>query len=435
MIHRSKYKSKFVYFCIILTTFLTSIIYSYDNSHFYRARFFPGEPRFERDYLTSFDITFAGGSSCKSKSWCGQDTCLLDICGCYNMQYLGKNVPNKDLSKETDLIMHQLEQVPSRCNFGILSFSGRFKTWEVDFSFCKNFKKGFFVFLHVPYRKLEISNVRYKDVSCTVDETCSLVPCPGTEEANTYWQAFLNMLNPILRDYKLSISGVSQKGIGDVSFAIGYTINHEEADFLDFVDATVKLGVVAPTSKIKNENYVFSLPLGYNGHTGIFASFDTALGLYDWATLGLHIDAIWFNRRNRKIRIKTACEQSGLIKLAQDTAKIKHGSIYNGGIYFKADHFVGGFSLLVGYSYSTKQKDELDCFKDPCTDCNIANSDCALRKWEMHTIHFWTEYDLTKENRALCPRLNAFYNLVAGGKRIFKTGIGGGGICLDITWD
>jgi len=433
MTGRAKSGYIFIVF-FILCVLCTKTTLSYDNSHFYRARLFYGEPRFEKEFLTSLDVSFAGGSTCKALPGGCNDACLLNICGCHHMQYLGKNVP-KDLSKETNLILHQLEQIPSKGNFGILSFSGKFKTWELIVNFQQNFKNGFFANVHVPIRRLEIKNIKYEDVSCATDETCSLLPCPQTENANTYWQAFLNMFNRILADHKLSIANTAQQGIGDTSIALGYTINYEDTDFLDFVDGTIRLGILIPTGKKKNENCVFSLPTGYNGHTGVFFAFDTAIGIYDWATLGMHIDAICFNKRCRAMRIKTACEQRGFIKLAKDTVHIKKGTIYNAGIHFKADHFVGGFSLIVGYSYSTKHNDELSCFKNSCIDCTIANTDCALQQWHMHTMHFVGEYDITKEDWKFCPRLNAFYNLVVGGKRIFKTGIGGGGIGLDITWD
>ena len=53
----------------------------------------------------------------------------------------------------------------------------------------------------------------------------------------------------------------------------------------------------------------------------------------------------------------------------------------------------------------------------------------------MHTIHFLGEYDFSKEDNRFGPRINAFYNYVAGGKRVFKTGVGGFGFGVDIIWN
>lgn len=425
--------SKVLKFLSVFMLLSTRSTVAYDNSHFYRAHFFESEPRLERDFMSSLDVTLGGGSTCDGFNSQGEKTCLLNICGCYNMQYLGKNV-TKNLTRRSDLIMQQLEQIPSNGNFGLLSFSGEFNTIETDISFYQNFKNGIFLNLHVPIRKLEINNITYCDASCKIDQNCSLACCTNTENANTYWKSFLNMFDEILLDHNLRITPVSESGLGDVSAVLGYTINYEDSDYLDFLDTTFKFGVTAPTSKTKNENYVFSLPLGYNGHTGVFGSIDTAFGVYDWATLGLHLDAISFNRICRNLRIKTAYEQSGLIKLGTDTAREKIGNIYNASAYFKADHIAGGFSLLAGYSYSSKQNDELDCFKNICTDCEIANCDCSLQKWNMHTVHFIAEYDLAGDSKKYFPRVNAFYNIVAGGKRIFKTNVGGAGVGVDVAW-
>jgi len=403
--------TKLVYLFVFLTIFFAKVAQSYDNAHFYRAPLFYGEPRFDKDFLASFDFKIFGGTTSKAIAGCCNDICLLDIYGYHNMQYLGKNVPGKDLSKPSDLILHQLEQIPSRGNFGILSFAGRFRTFETLFNYQQNFTRGFFASVFVPLRSLEISCIRSKDISCNIDEICSLVPCPESEAANTYWQAFLNLFPDIMKRYGLVVGDFKERGLGDVSLALGYTINYEDADFLDFIDATIRFGVTLPTSKQRCEDHVFSLPLGYNGHTGIFGVFDVAFGLYDWATLGMHFDATWFNKRCKNLRVKTACEQSGLIKLAKENAQVRRGTMFNGGMHFKADHFIGGFSLIVGYSYSTKQKDELDCFRSPCIDCNIANSDCALQKWTMHTMHLFAEYDFTKDGWNYCLASTFFITL------------------------
>jgi len=431
-------KLKLHYFLLLVTVCIPKIIISYDNAHFYRARLFFYEPRLQKNYLSSFDFSIAKGSTCKGIgcNCCCDETCLLDICGCHNMQFLGKNVPGKDLSKQTDIILHQLAQIPAMQDFAQLSFSGEFRTWEIVFSYYQNFTRGFFLHLHAPFRKVEIRSICYKDVSAKTDQNCAQINCPSLDDANTYWQAFLNLFEQTLKDHKLIFDrNVYCRGVGDISVALGYTINHEDTDFLDFIDATVKLGVMIPTSKKRNEDVLFSLPIGYNGHTGLFAELDLALGLYDWATIGGNVNIKWFNQRCRNIRIKTACEQNSFIKLAKDCAQVKHGSIYNIGAYFKADHFVSGFSFLIGYSYTRKNDDELDCFKKPCTDCQIANTDCARREWLMHTLHLWAEYDFTKDDHKVGLRANAFYNHVAGGKRVFKTGVGGLGFGLDIIWN
>src|SRR5690242_7333697 len=75
-------------------------MYAIDNAHFYRAAFFWGEPRFEKDWLTTIDTTVGGGSTMQGYNNCGDKTSLLAIYGLENLIAIGANVPNLDNSPE-----------------------------------------------------------------------------------------------------------------------------------------------------------------------------------------------------------------------------------------------------------------------------------------------------------------------------------------------
>ena len=114
---------------------------------------------------------------------------------------------------------------------------------------------------------------------------------------------------------------------------------------------------------------------------------------------------------------------------------MERGALWAAGGYIKFDHFVQGLSLLFGYSFVSKNRDEVT----PCDvdkfNVSIANSDSSLFNWKMHTLNFIIEYDFAQEDKVVGPRLAAFYNLVVGGKRIFTTGIGGGNVGIELAWD
>ncbi len=133
--------------------------------------------------------------------------------------------------------------------------------------------------------------------------------------------------------------------------------------------------------------------------------------------------------------MKTAQHQSGLIKLAKGEAKVDKGSIWTAGVFLKADHIVRGFSFLFGYTFVNKNKDQLCPCKTDKFCPPIVNSDEMLEGFKMHTVHLWFEYDFTKEDAHIGPRVALFYNHQVGGKRIFKTNMVGGSFGLDIAWD
>ncbi len=425
---------------LLIFTLLPLSLYAYDNAHFYRATNLFHEPRFERKLLTTFDVSVGYGSTSKARNKNGKTVPLLNIYGNHNMNELGIGVPNKNLSNVEDVILKQLALTPSRnspsndvcsacptCNeFATYSIYGDFHITEALFSYIQNAAKGFFVQVYLPVRQLKIDDICFKDCSPT-DEICPNINTP-------IWQAFKCKFDDILCKYDLSKEAFKKTGIGDLSLLLGWTYNYQDTEVLDFVDVTFRFGLLAPTGAKKDEDKIFSLPLGYNGHVGIPLSGDFSVGLYEWLTIWAHIDAIFFADVTRNIRMKTGLYQSGLIKLAKGKAKIDRGSLWNAGIFIKADHIYRGLSFLFGYIFSKQNSIDIS----PCDDCfssAIANSDEMLKGWKMHTLNFLAEYDFTKEDSTVGTRIGLFYNLEIGGKRLFKTNMVGGNFGIDITWN
>lgn len=411
---------------------------AYDNAHFYRATNLFFEPRIERDYLTSADLFLQAGSTKCARNKCNDTVPLLDVYGTADMHELAIGVPCKDLSNPYDMIITQLSLIPSRCQTGIdadkiqkkfanFSISGEFSIFEGYFSFAQNLVRGFYFHLIFPIRRLDIDNICFCDISPT-DDACPNINTP-------IWQTFKDNIDAILERYCLSRCAVSDTNIGDMTAYLGWTHSFQNTEVLDFVDTTIKVGVIIPSGQQKNEDQVFSLPFGYDGHVGVVIDGDFAFGAFDWFTLGAHFETIVFADKTKPIRLKTGQYQSGWIKLAKAESKREKGVLWQVGTYLKADHFVRGLSLLFGYSYTQKNDDELTPCDAELYCPSIVNSDEALFGWKMHTLNFWLEYDFATETSVIGPRIAAYYNYVAGGKRIFTTGVGGGNFGVDIRWD
>ncbi|MCK5633174.1 hypothetical protein KAH94_05460, partial [bacterium] len=268
-------------------------------------------------------------------------------------------------------------------------------------------------------------NIGYKDLS----PDSPSVP----NKNNSTWQSFLLQFNSILKQYDLDICSYKKTHMGDASFLIGWAKNYEETEVLDFVDTTIQTGVLAPTGEQQNPNKVFSLPHGYNGHVGIPLIFDMAFGFYEWLTCAVHADTLILLQSTKELRMKTAYEQSGFIKLAKGNAKICPGLIANVGGYVQADHFAGGLSLTVGYSFAYQSDTTIEPCDTSLFNKNIVNSDEQYKSWKRNTLHLKAEYDFTKKDTRFGPRLAIFYNWHLTGKRTFKTNTGGASFGLDIA--
>lgn len=416
----------------------TTSLYSIDNAHFYRATNLFFEPRFDRNYLSTVDLFFQMGATAEAWNGNHHKVHLFDLYGTNNMHELGVGVPDKDLSNPLDMILTQLALTPSRCitstdecrcisEFAAYSIDAEFSIIEGILSLMQNWKHGFFFQLHMPVRRLKVSNSNFCDISPTDSK------CPNSN--TPIWQTFQNNFDAILARYHLSRDCYTDTTLGDLTVLAGWTHSFQGTDILDFVDATIKVGVLIPSGDEKNEDQLFSLPSGYNKHIGATVHADFAFGAFDWLTMGGHFDATIFADKTRCVRLKTGPQQRGIIKLAKAEAKEEKGTLWHAGGYLKADHIVRGLSFLFGYSYATQNRDYLTPRDTDKYPPSTVNTDEALFDWKMHTIHLWIEYDFTKENSMFGPRMSFCYSRPVGGKRVFTTDMFGGNIGLDIAWN
>lgn len=396
-----------------------------DDLHFYRAQPFFGEPRLEKAWLGSLDFTVGAGSTNHARNEQGKKTELLNIYGPHNMHLLGSGVP-KNSNDQTSIILTNLARLPASNCFGQLLYSGHFKITEATASYIQNFTRGFFAGIFLPIISMEITDVCYTDLSSCSDS------CPNRETPQ--WQAFLNSFQTILQAYNLYAGPVKKHGLGDTILYGGWSTNYQDTQVIDYIDATIKLGAIIPTSPKKNENNVFEIPLGYEGHSGVILCASGSFGTYDWLTIGSALEALFFFDKQKDLHMKTDYHQNGFIKLAHGTVQEHKGPLWRLGGYTRADHLVRGLSFLIGYSYTQQNKNTLSPCDTMLFNCAVVNSDNLLKGWRMHTLHWGADYDFTKENMKYGPRVGAYYDLQVGGKRTFNTSMGGGTIGVDIAY-
>ncbi len=413
---------------VILALGITSAgaLLGFDNPHFYRATNMFLEPRLERDYLSTFAATLGGGSTDKGRSANNTIVPLFDIYGPQTLQELNANTPFTNPDNPYDALLNELAALPQRANFATVSIDGQFHIVEANLSCAQNLSKGLFLFFHLPVRRLKISDTTFTDLS----------PDDATfPNKNTpIWQEVFQNIYPLLGSYHLNACATTTTGVGDLSSWLGWTYNYQETETLDFVDFTCMTGFLAPTGKQHNENKLFSLPTGYNGHWGFPLCAMASIGFYEWVTIGGYFNSLFFINKEHAMRIKTDCTQNGIIKLACARVSDHRGPLIHTGCYFKADHVGHGVSVTAAYSFASQQKSRLTpC--DPILNRSIMNHDSTLAGWNMHTFNFLGEYDFSREDSTVGNRIGLFYNLQVAGKRVFNTNVVGGTYGVEISWD
>ena len=415
-----------IYLVALIAIISSTYIDGIDNPHFYRATNMFPEPRIEHDYLTSFFANLEGGTTTKGRSASNEIVPLFDIYGTHNIQKLNSNTLYTDPNNSYDLLLNNLAKLPTRPNFATISLAGSFNIVESNLSFTQNFAHGLFLFFYLPVRKLKINAISSTDLSPD-DE---IFPNKQTPE----WQSVFQDLNPLLANYGINTCPTTSTGAGDLTSWLGWTHNYQDTTTIDFVDVTVMGGLLAPTGKKRDENKLFSLPTGYNGHWAFPLCTMLSVGCYEWVTIGGYLNTLFFLNRDQTMRLKTDSTQRGIIKLAHGNVSVHKGPLINTGIYFKADHFGHGFSLTTAYSFALQKKESLNA-KDPALfNCPTINSDSRLAGWNMHTFNFSLEYDFGHEGKKVGNRIGLFYNLQIAGSQTFNTNITGGMYGLDIGW-
>lgn len=415
------YKSLLAALAIALT------IQAYEVPYFYHAQYLFEGPRVVHDGLCSLEVSIAGGSTSRARNGCNEKVPLFDIFGPNNMQALGVGVPNKDMSNPLDILLTQLALLPAQNTFGQISFEGTFSDLEANFLLTYNLFSGIFVEALIPVRRLKAHANCFTDLSPN-DGSCSNKNSP-------IWQAFLTSFDAILARYDLTRAPYSKTGLSDVTVVFGITKSYEKTDVIDFVDATIRVGFVAPSAPLQDERYIFSVPLGSNKHWGVPIVFDFAFGACEWVIVGLHFDALIFASKTREIRVQTSPAQSGIIRLAKTTAKVSKGTLWRAGGFVRADQFCRGLSCTVGYSFVTQNSDRLCPCDVKCFSPSIINTNEILKSWSMHTLHVLADYEFDYCDEDNGVRLGVFYNVQLSGARTINTNMVGGMLGLSMTVD
>ncbi len=391
---------------------LTGTMESFNRSFFYRTSSFWDEPRFVKSWLSTLDIQLLGGSNHRGRNCDGRRCNLTSLYGSENIMALSE-ASGKPLILPGD---------PQRIEFKAVA-----DVFEADFNLYQNFTQGFFGHFHFPMVILRVFPSGFVSTNSPNGSPC--------KHYTPAWEQPVSLLAPFLHEFDLSLKRTDGAAASDSTLFLGWSYSYDDTCYLDFIDTTIKTGVLFPTGKKAKSGELFSIPYGYNGHWAIPLSFDISVGAYDWLTFGYHADALFFIKKMEYLRMRTEKEAAtGLIVLGKGMADVRYGTVWRMGTYVKADHFYNGMSLLLGFSYEQKNA---DCV-EPCDSAHFnlehVNNDQRFQKWARSIVHFLFEYDLTRCNSKTGARIGVFYDVEMTGLRVFNINTGGGYLGLDVNW-
>jgi len=393
------------------------------NVHRYFAPIWTVEPRAERKGMLTTEVWSLHGTTTTGKNSEGKTTNLLNILGPQKMHQVGRcDIANNVIVDTNNNVLNQLwNTVPVVDNYAQLEFNGRCSYSGGAFNVAVNFTEKAFIGINVPFYKLAITNITWKDITPEFAQDAA-------------WIQFKNHFDEILTLNNLSIGPSLAKQVGDMLVYAGWTINNEAHDQLDFVDFTVRMGVLLGNDQKRNIDQVFSFPGGYNGHKGILADLNLGIGMNNRIGIDLHAKGIVLFNKNQETRMQTATGQSSFIKLAKGIANYNPGNIYSVGGAFRIDTF-DQVGLVFSYLYNHSQTDKLTPKNSVLFPPQIINLDPQLSGWSMHTIGASLDLNFTNYERKFHPRASFHYNYIIKGTRIFLNNTLGGRLGLTITAD
>ncbi len=378
-------------------------------AHFFYARPFFGEPRLEKPFLSTFEITLFGGHTSRSFNSCQNTVRLFDMYGPCRPQDFATTIP-LDMSKPENILLYQLSQESATLqDVQALSYSGTFRTVATFFEYWQNICHGFFTHIYVPLELIQLKEIRSHDLTPNYAQT-------------TTWLEVIKNFDKILNLYNLSTDGYRYTTWGDCVIECGWTSNNEKSPHLDFADITTSIGVVLPTGKKTDPSYAFSIPSGYDGHTGCIITGECALGTHDWFTWGLQGQCIIFADKSVCRRFDITQTTPGFIVLPQHKITIKKDPLWHLGSYIKADHISHGFSLLLGISFDQQEGSSI---YPANTSEWITPQTGPYALWNMTTFHIQAECDFATDYHPHAPRFSLIFNIPLEGKRTFKNAIYG----------
>lgn len=301
---------------------------------------------------------------------------------------------------EWDYVLH------NRLNFAIPNISGRF-----------------FFTVHVPVKHRACTNICWNDQTQLRTLSDFLVrdniACPLASLA--------------LCQGNLNLCSKSKTGIGDVVFELGwYQDFPQQRENLQNARITLRAGLSAPTAAARDENFVFDLPLGYDGAWAIPASLAIDLNMnYSFMT-GIEFEILKIFDHIKDRRLKTARCQTDFLLLDVASARKQCSISWKFDVYAGFEHVVDGFSAFMRYQFVKADEDYLHV---QCTNQfneQVVNSAQYLDDWIYQNLIFQLNYDFFKlaKNSIIKPQCMFFYKIPLSGRRVIMAHTIGGGIAF-----
>ena len=282
---------------------------------------------------------------------------------------------------------------------------------------------NFDFYLYVPLCYKGISDVRWADQTKNVNN------------ADLYVYNYLtNNIETVAKDLgNLELKSWNKFGLSDLVCFLSYYYDFKQMkEHLKNVRLTSRFGLSIPSGSEKNEDKVFSLPMGNDGAWGVPIALAIDLDFIYNIKAGLEFEMFFLSDVDRVRRLKTDVNQTDFLLLHKGKATKSFGSSWKFNLFLQAQRFFKGLSAMVAYQFLKHDDDKLTAQSNDF-NYQIINSAESLKEWGTQNFVFKLNYDFFNEckNSWFKPQISFFYKLPVSGKRVINAQTFGGQIAFN----
>lgn len=468
-------------YCALFFGAIATTALSIDHANRYAGvRFQPFPVHSTEPWATHLDVAYDSARAHHSYGTHGDPTELFNAHGPFRIDVL-RPVPVAPAPDYADQTEQQRVSYAIRDELGLspdeasLVFSGKYAQEQVAVDIMQHLMSGVFIHVYLPFKEQKLTNIGYR-TKLTVDQYASN---DGGLTAVEKYEGFLQLidsqyyLNPgepplippsdpvsltkAIEEADLSplFSNFKHTDIGDPGIYLGWGGEKTfKKSIVDYLNGTLRLGVILPIGRRTEVDQCFSLPFGYEKHWAIAGRGCGEIGMFKVLAVGGSVGASIFFSRSYPKRLKSDPLQNGWLMFDKGVVHVDQGSLWDLSAYVKAQHRPWGLAAWVGAVYfnesptrfnlrdtvselsrresvavEIRQKNQEEFTKEDL------NSDARLKSWHHYVMHFGVSWDAAEWfTRKTGPFLAFTYDYSLAGKYSWRTDVIGGRAGLHCSW-
>jgi len=378
-------------------------VVTYENiqSSQYGPTTFYNKPYSSEPYFFDSSITFTAGQTNKA----------------FNQNH--ETVPFLSQYGYEDFLNKFIDQTLSNDNItsqGHGELSGKYEFEQLQLSLYKNIHNNLFIFITT-----SIDNLTVKSI------TAKFAP---TEEPLTDNQIiYLEKLRKILPEE------INQSGMLTTGFYTGYKKTLESFEHLDFLQITLRVGILTPQCMYENNDSILKYPFIANITFGYPIATIVSLGVLDHLNFGLYGLIIPYQPKTLFIPINNTPSHNQLLMTEKTMGTFSPKPFLTSTFYIEAHDPLNKFIGTIAYSYMYGLNWTITPLKKTLISTDLINDTSLLAPRSSGAITFQFDYNMKNEKAPNAPMFSFFYAMDLNGMLTPKINVAGGTSNFQMSYD